>query len=94
VAATFVNACPETVSCEVFISETERGRLAPMFPDWREIESTIVVPHLDLIYTGEMSAEAALTQMGARFAASWLPASHADLRRPRPQLLVGRPYLR
>ena len=65
VAATFVNACPETVSCEVFISETDRGRLAPMFPDWREIESTIVTPHLDLIYTGEMSAEEALTQMGA-----------------------------
>ncbi len=65
VAATFVNACPETVSCEIFISETERGRLAPMFPDWREIESTIVTPHLDLIYTGELSAEEALTQMGA-----------------------------
>lgn len=65
VAATFIDACPETVSCEVFISETERGRLAPMFPDWREIESTIVTPHLDLIYTGEMSAEEALTQMGA-----------------------------
>ncbi len=65
VAATFVNACPETVSCEIFISETERGRLAPMFPDWREIESTIVTPHLDLIYTGEMSAEDALAQMGA-----------------------------
>ena len=65
VAATFVNACPETVSCEVFISETDRGRLEPMFPDWREIESTIIVPHLDLIYTGEMSAEEALTQMGA-----------------------------
>jgi multiple sugar transport system substrate-binding protein len=57
VAQTFVDACPETVSCEVFISETERGRLAPMFLDRREIERTIVVPHLDLIYTGELSAE-------------------------------------
>ncbi len=65
VAATFINACPETVSCEIFISETERGRLAPMFPDWREIESTIVTPHLDLIYTGELSAQEALAQMGA-----------------------------
>jgi multiple sugar transport system substrate-binding protein len=65
VAATFVDACPETVSCDIFISETERGRLAPMFPDWREIESTIVVPHLDLIYTGESSADDALAQMGA-----------------------------
>lgn len=65
VAAAFVNACPETVSCEVFISETERGRLAPMFPDWREIENTIVYPHLDLIYTGEMGAAEALAKMGA-----------------------------
>lgn len=65
VAATFIGACPETVSCEVFISETERGRLAPMFPDWREIESTIVVPHLDMIYTGELTAAEGLERMGA-----------------------------
>jgi len=65
VAASFVAACPEVVSCEVFISETGNGKLAPNFPDWREIESTIIVPHLDLIYTGELSAEAALTRMAA-----------------------------
>jgi len=64
VAAAFVNACPETVSCEVFISETGNGRLAPNFPDWREIESTIVTPHLDLIYTGEATAADALARMG------------------------------
>lgn len=63
VASTFIAACAEGVSCEVFISETANGRLAPNFPDWREIENTIVVPHLDLVYTGEMSAEAALTKM-------------------------------
>jgi multiple sugar transport system substrate-binding protein len=65
VAEAFVSACVEGVSCEVFIAETENGRLAPNFPDWREIENTIVVPHLDLVYTGEMSAEEALTQMAA-----------------------------
>jgi multiple sugar transport system substrate-binding protein len=63
VANAFIEACVEGVSCEVFISETENGRLAPNFPDWREIENTIVVPHLDLVYTGEMSAEEALTLM-------------------------------
>jgi multiple sugar transport system substrate-binding protein len=66
VAAAFVNACPETVSCEVFISETGNGRLAPNFPDWREIENTIVVPHLDLIYTGELSAAEAADPDGRR----------------------------
>jgi multiple sugar transport system substrate-binding protein len=73
VANAFVSACPETVSCQVFIEETGNGQLAPNFPDWREIESTIVVPHLDLIYTGEMSAADALARMGdevRRFLAS------------------------
>lgn len=64
VADAFVTACPETVSCQVFIDETGNGRLAPNFPDWPEIENTIVVPHLDLIYTGEMSAADALASMG------------------------------
>ncbi len=64
VAAAFISACPETVSCQVFIDETGNGQLAPNFPDWREIENTIVVPHLDLIYTGEMSAADALASMG------------------------------
>ena len=63
VAAAFVDACAEGVSCDVFISETGNGRLAPNFPDWREIENTIVVPYLDRVYTGEMTAEAALTKM-------------------------------
>jgi multiple sugar transport system substrate-binding protein len=63
VASAFIDACAEGVSCDVFISETGNGRLAPNFPDWREIENTIVVPHLDLVYTGEMTAEAALTKM-------------------------------
>ena len=73
VANTFVSACPETVSCQVFIDETGNGQLAPTFPDRREIESTIVVPHLDLIYTGELSAADALARMGdevRRFLAS------------------------
>lgn len=65
VAASFVGACPEAVSCDVFISETANGKIGPNFPNWREIESTIIVPHLDLIYTGSLSAEEALAQMGA-----------------------------
>jgi len=63
VAASFVSACPASVSCDVFISETANGELAPNFPDWREIESTIVVPNLDLIYTGEVSAAEGLERM-------------------------------
>jgi multiple sugar transport system substrate-binding protein len=62
-ARAFIEACPETIDCQVFIDETENGVLSPVFPDWREIENTIVIPHLDLIYTGDMDAEEALTRM-------------------------------
>lgn len=65
VAQAFVGACPETIDCQVFIDETEHGVLAPVFPDWREIENTIVMPTLDLVWNGEMSAEEALTQIAA-----------------------------
>ncbi len=59
----FISACPETINCQVFIDETENGVLSPVFPGWRELESTIVIPHLDLVYSGELSAEEALARM-------------------------------
>lgn len=59
----FLAALPETVSGQVFIDETANGVLFPVFPGWSEIESTIVVPDLDLVWNGEESAEEALTSM-------------------------------
>jgi multiple sugar transport system substrate-binding protein len=66
VSAAFLEACPDDIDCQVFIDETANGVPSPVFPGWREIENTIVIPHLDLIYTGELGAEEALTRMAAR----------------------------
>lgn len=62
----FLGGCPEDIDCQVFLDETANGIAAPVFPGWREIENTIVVPHLDLIYTGELDAETALDRMAER----------------------------
>lgn len=62
----FLNGCPEDIDCQVFLDETANGIAAPVFPGWREIENTIVVPHLDLIYTGELDAETGLDRMAER----------------------------
>ena len=59
----FLSALPETVSGQVFIDETANGVLFPVFPGWSEIESTIVVPDLDLVWNGEETAEEAITAM-------------------------------
>jgi multiple sugar transport system substrate-binding protein len=66
VAQAFLNACPENIDCQVFLDETANGIPAPVFPGWREIENTIVIPHLDLIYTGDMEADSALDRMAAQ----------------------------
>lgn len=59
----FLSALPETVSGQVFLDETANGTLFPVFPGWTEIESTIVVPGLDLVWNGEQTAEEAITAM-------------------------------
>ena len=62
----FLDALPETVSGQVFIDETANGVLFPVFPGWTEIESTIVVPDLDLVWNGEETADEAITAMAER----------------------------
>lgn len=59
----FLAALPETVNGQVFIDETANGVLFPVFPGWAEIESTIVVPELDLVWNGEETAEEAVASM-------------------------------
>jgi len=59
----FLSALPETINGQVFIDETANGVLFPVFPGWTEIESTIVVPGLDLVWNGEQTAEEAITAM-------------------------------
>ena len=66
----FLSALPETVSGQVFIDETANGVLFPVFPGWTEIESTIVVPGLDLVWNGEQTAEQAITAMAKPVAAA------------------------
>lgn len=56
----FLSALPETISGQVFVDETANGVLFPVFPGWTEIESTIVVPGLDLVWNGEQTAEEAI----------------------------------
>lgn len=58
--AAFIGALPEGINAQVFIDETANGVLNPNFPDWREIESTIVTPALDLVWNGEQTAAEAL----------------------------------
>lgn len=62
-ADAFIAALPETINGQVFIDETANGQLSPVFPGWREIESTIVIPALDLVFNGEMSAADAIAQI-------------------------------
>jgi multiple sugar transport system substrate-binding protein len=62
-ASAFAQALPETINGAVFIEETANGQLFPVFPGWREIESTIVIPMLDLVWNGELSAEEAIARM-------------------------------
>lgn len=62
-AEAFIAALPETINGQVFIDETANGQLSPVFPGWREIESTIVIPALDLVFNGEMSAADAIAQI-------------------------------
>jgi multiple sugar transport system substrate-binding protein len=66
VSAAFLEACPADIDCQVFLDETGNGVASPVFPGWREIENTIVIPHLDLIYTGEREPREALTRMAAQ----------------------------
>lgn len=56
----FLNAMPEGVDAQVFIDETANGYLNPNFPTWREIETTLVTPALDLIWNGERTAAEAM----------------------------------
>jgi multiple sugar transport system substrate-binding protein len=65
-AAAFLEALPEDIDGEVFIDETANGVLFPVFPAWREIESTIVVPALDLVWNGERTAEEAIKEIADR----------------------------
>lgn len=64
--AAFVEAMPDGIDGQVFIDETANGYLNPNFPDWREIESTLVTPALDLVWNGEQTAEQALGAIAAQ----------------------------
>ncbi len=64
--AAFTGALPESVNAQVFIDETANGMLNPNFPDWREIETTLVTPALDLVWNGEQTAEEALGSIEAQ----------------------------
>lgn len=64
--AAFVGALPDSVNGQVFIDETANGMLNPNFPDWREIETTLVTPALDLVWNGEQTAEEALGAIAAQ----------------------------
>lgn len=64
--AAFIGALPDSVNAQVFIDETANGRLNPNFPDWREIETTLVTPALDLVWNGEQTAEEALGSIAAQ----------------------------
>lgn len=66
--ASFLSALPETINGQVFITETANGVLFPVFPGWREIEATIVGPELDLVWSGELTAEEAINRMAPRVA--------------------------
>lgn len=59
----FLSALPETIDGQVFIDETANGVLFPVFPGWAEIESTVVIPGLDLVWNGEQTAEEAIAAM-------------------------------
>ena len=52
----FVNALPDGLG-QVFLDETEYGKLPPMFDGWVELNSTVVSPALDLLFIGEATAE-------------------------------------
>lgn len=64
--AAFVEAMPDGIDGHVFITETANGVLNPNFPNWREIESTIVTPALDLVWNGEQTAEQAMNAIAAQ----------------------------
>lgn len=50
-------------SKQVFLEETEHGKLFPYFSGWVEISRTIVDPALDLVFIGERKASAALQEI-------------------------------
>lgn len=66
----FLSALPETINGQVFVDETANGVLFPVFPGWREIESTIVIPALDLVWNGEQTAEQAIQNIAEQVQAA------------------------
>lgn len=65
-AEAFISAMPEHINAQVFIDETAHGMLNPNFPNWREIETTLVTPALDLVWNGEQTAAEALAAIEAQ----------------------------
>lgn len=65
-AEAFISAMPEGINAQVFIDETAHGMLNPNFPNWREIETTLVTPALDLVWNGEQTAAEALATIEAQ----------------------------
>lgn len=60
----FVNALPDGLG-DVFLAETEHGKLPPMFDGWVELNTTVVSPALDLLFIGEATAEEVILGMKA-----------------------------
>lgn len=60
----FVNALPEGFG-EVFLNDTEHGKIPPLFNGYVELNSTVITPALDLLFIGEATAEEVLTGIRA-----------------------------
>lgn len=60
----FINALPEGFG-EVFLEDTEYGKIPPLFDGWVELNSTVVTPALDLLFIGEATAEEVILGMKA-----------------------------
>ena len=58
----FVSALPEGFG-EIFLEDTEYGKIPPLFDGWVELNTTVVNPALDLLFIGEATAEEVVAMM-------------------------------
>jgi hypothetical protein len=57
-----VSALPEGFG-EIFLEDTEYGKIPPLFDGWVELNTTVVNPALDLLFIGEATAEEVVAMM-------------------------------
>ncbi|MCK9524915.1 MAG: sugar ABC transporter substrate-binding protein [Limnochordia bacterium] len=58
----FKNALPEGFG-QIFLDDTENGKIGALFDGWVELNSTVVTPALDLLFIGEATAEEVFTSI-------------------------------